>query len=188
MRFFITFLFAVFAFSFLSFPLVYAEEVLSDAPSTVVDEQEKILTLDEAKAMLDALPTAKDAIGGSLKESEQPPYYDIHGRQLAYREHAKVFRASLEERRKRYESPRLDILERARTTVRKVYAAETAAYQKEVLEAEDESVSEEGSEQTSESEDVDDGVLTRKPVSSVDGTNKKVITSGDAPDFDPSQL
>ncbi len=84
------------------------------------------------KQKIDALPTAGDAVKGVVKENSNKEYYDIYGRQLAFRENAKKFRKSLEERRKAAEVPRLQAIKRYRNVAEEVYSEETAIYQEEI--------------------------------------------------------
>ncbi|MGH1404639.1 MAG: hypothetical protein ACRBDL_10390 [Alphaproteobacteria bacterium] len=191
-------------------------------------EKEKPLTLEEAQDLINSLPTAKDAIGGTVKiESSWQKYYDFYGRQIAYRERVKELRASLEARRVSFEEPRTPVIERYRETLEKVYAAETAAYQEDVSQSgkpvtkkrkkrksknnyptkEDvrkakEAKKDKNSTSAPEVEDErmaavdsdvrdDDVGLKEQDVPAQEGdedVKKKVVTSEDAPEFDPSNL
>lgn len=205
MKFFtrVAFLFLAFALFPLSYS--YAEDGSDDAEAS----SEKVLTLDETRELIDGLPTASDAVSGVVS-TEGKEYYDIYGRQIAFRKSAQELRSSLDERRENFETPRVNAIEGYRGTVKKVYVAETAAYQDavtngsddvaEVIEA-DESESDDASdeaEQPEEMADADDAQdevvpgLTEKSIpsdSDEEGApKKKVVMPDDAPEFDPANL
>ncbi|MGH1374823.1 MAG: hypothetical protein ACRBCK_00625 [Alphaproteobacteria bacterium] len=180
-------------------PVYAVDEVSDDA------EAEEILTLDEAKNLIMSQPTAAHAVSGvaSIKPAVEP--YDLYIRRLAYREHAKDLRATLDQRRVNYDVPRTALLNNFRDTQEKVFKAEIAAYQEEISgnadEDSDTMLEEDTSSTSSDDENmadektasVDDGKgLTEKPIPAEpgmeDGPKKKVVTTEDAPDFDPSNL
>ncbi len=196
----------VLCFGFTLIPFVYAQD--AGAPDNAVKEnvlsddgdgEEKILTIEEAKSLIDSLPTAKDAIKGTVKQDVSRDYYDIYGRQLAYRENVREFRTSLEERRKAFEAPRIEVIENHRSVVDKVYAAEMKAYNeaennsKEGVKGDEKSgnVDAEENKTAKAAAGIDIGLSEREIPSKGDSVNaprKKVITSSNAPDFDPSNL
>ncbi len=168
-------------------------------------EVEDVLTLDEAQDLIRNLPTASDAVSGVVSTDVDQQYYDLHARQLQYRENVKELRASLDERRENFVKPQVEALEQYRDVVDKVYAAETQAYQDELaLQGEQKDEDLEGmAENENDDEPVDvvpdmdvdseeDTGLTEQEIPQQDGEDssikKKVVTSDDAPDFDPSGL
>ena len=106
--------FGIFLFVFSAFPVSQA----------VAEKEEPVemLSLDEAKALLDSFPTAKDAVSGTVPTEVPQEYYDMYIRQLKYREHVKDLRASLDERRESFANPRTETIERFREVIAKVYA------------------------------------------------------------------
>ncbi len=173
--------------------------------------EEAVLSADEAKELVMSAPEAADATKGLVPDSKlNKKYYDIRARQLAYREHVKAYRASLEKRRESYAQPQFNAAENYRETIAKVYAAEGAAaeevragekeesaeapkkdYSKEAPAIKDSEVASADDVTGSES-DADVG-LTEKPIpadpeAEEGAPKKKVVTSDDAPDFDPSDL
>lgn len=175
-------------------------------------KEEKVLSSDEAKALVMSTPEADDAVKGKVPDTKLKRYYDVRARQLAYREGVKEYRSSLEARRKSYAAPQIDAAENYRETIAKVYAAETKAAadaraesnekekdaakedmsskKDEPVVEDDQVASVDDASETSEEEGVG---LTEKPIpSDVDAEEgapkKKVVTSDDAPDFDPSDL
>lgn len=189
-------------------PVYAADEIAEDAK----EEEEKVMTLEESRDFVMSGSTAKDAVGGPVSTTPAADHYDLYARQLAYREHAKDMRASLDQRRENYEKPRIDLIENYRDAQEKVFAAETAAYQEQV-DKENAADKEDGdtiadedmpkvmdtsdtdnkdmSEEKTASADGDKG-LTEKPIPAEPGEEggpkKKVVTTEDAPDFDPSNL
>jgi len=155
----------------------------------------KTMSPEQAKALVFSKSTAKDAVSGTVSEDSGMKYYDIRARQMAYRENAKDLRASLEARRVNFEAPRLQTIEDFRETQPKVYEAESAAYQKSLKDGPKKKTMMKNVKTPSEKADVpkkdgvsDGGVKERDVPSSDEGVKKKVITSDDAPDFDPSNL
>ena len=201
----VAFLFVVFA----AFPLSYSyAEDVSD------DKKDEVLTLEEAGELIEALPTASDAVTGVVS-TDVSGFYDIYGRQVAFRESAKALRASLDERRENFESPRVKSIEGYRGTVKKVYISEAAAYQSGLDNGSDEKMSmhsdendnvaisddegkpemePESDDEVAASDGQDDDVpgLVEKPIPSDDmsegAPKKKVVMPEDAPDFDPANL
>ncbi len=188
-------------------PVYAADEMAEDAA-----EEEKVMSLEESREFVMSGATAKDAVGGTVSTTPAAEPYDIYTRQLAYREHAKDMRASLDQRRKNYEKPHIELLENYRAAQEKIFAAETAAYQEQVdkdnaADKEDgaamadedmpkvmdssDAGNKDMSEEKTASADGDKG-LTEKPIPAEpgeeDGPKKKVVTTEDAPDFDPSNL
>ncbi len=163
------------------------------------DNEVGVLTLRQAKDLIDAAPTAKDAVGGTVPGPDTK-YYDMYARQLAFRENAKQLRASLEDRREKFEEPRLTVIENHRTNVEQVYEAETAAYQKELTSEDKEEEFFDEEEQTGDEEkmaEMSDGTeempdLKEMPIPTdeegSEAVKKKVVTTEDAPEFDPSAL
>lgn len=171
------------------------------------NKEEEVLSPEEAKSLIDNLPTAKDAVTGTIPTDSSVGAYDIYGRQLSYRESAKELRNSIEIRRENFEAPRLDNIEQYRDVKEKVYAAESKAFQdklkeEEELKAKSKADSKANSEETkkddvvkvvSSSEDAaDDEHLKEQEIPPKDGEEvtkkKKVVTSPDAPDFDPKNI
>ena len=170
-------------------------------------DEDSVPTLDQAKKIINSSSAAKDAVGGTVPLNPNT-YYDIHGRQLAYRENAKALRASLEARRKDFERPRTEIVEKHRSNVEKVYAAETAAYLDEQSESDEsgsdmmdedlfdeETASMDGAVEETQTAAVDEesaGGLSEQEIPTVSGEEgpikRKVVTSDDAPNFDPANL
>lgn len=161
------------------------------------DVSDAVLSLEGAKDLIANLPTAKDAVSGPVPETPKAQMYDIYGRQLAFRENAKELRASLEARRVNFETPRVDVLERYRESQEKIYAAESKAYQDELASADvniDEDVADESEDKPEEDgpaiDAVDPEILKEQiiPTDKDDNVIKKVISPGDAPEFDPQVL
>lgn len=192
----ISVLLAVLALTFAGFS-AYAEDTKKPAAD------EEVLNLDEAKALIESSPAAKDAIKGTVPEDVSQNYYDIHARQIAYRENVKEYRASLEARRESFARPQYNALERYRETIAKVYAAEGEAAAKARADVKDVKKKKEidysKEKPAIKDEDVavadieEEGGLTEKPIPSdpeveEGAPKKKVVTSEDAPDFDPSDL
>ena len=119
MKFYTRVAFLAVAFAALPLSFSYADDANSSAEE---------LTLDEAKALINSLPTARDVVSGTVS-TEAPGFYDIYGRQISFRESAKDLRASLDERRENFSAPSMKALEGYRGTVTQVYEAETSAYQ-----------------------------------------------------------
>lgn len=184
------------------------------ADDAMMDEEEEVLSLQEAADLINSLSTAKDAIGGTVGDPYQD-YYDMHARQLSYREKTKVFRASIDVRRVEFEVPRTPLIEQYKDVQNKVFKAETAAYQEALRAHEDESMGGMGMDPEKKSKKKKEMVVVPDVVASNDGdvsdngdiilkeipvpegdddmdaeadVKKKVVTSDDAPDFDPSNL
>ncbi len=185
------------------------------ADDAMMDEEEEVLSLQEAAELVNSLGTADDAVGGTVSGSIDG-YYDLYARQLSFREKSKVFRGSIEVRRESFEyAERVPALEQYKDVQEKVFKAETAAYQEALKAAEDEEAgnmemeSEEKSKKKKEmvvvpdvvasndddTSDNGDIILKEIPVPEGDDdmdaeadVKKKVVTSDDAPDFDPSNL
>ncbi len=191
-------------------PLSY---VYADSSETTDDTP---LTLEEAQSLIDTMRGARDATSGVVKEEVPQKFYDIYGRQAQFRENAKKFRAMLEARRTSFRKPQLKALDDYRDVLEKLYAAEMADYQNKLSKSDDEdgsmeekdamhkNVSVDEIEPKMSEEDMEDmasndtdtssddgGGLKEEPIPNdveEDGTKKKVVTSEDAPDFDPSDL
>ncbi|PCJ97852.1 MAG: hypothetical protein COA45_09195 [Zetaproteobacteria bacterium] len=203
----VAFLFLAFALFPVSFS--YAEDA-TDA------EQAEVLTLEEARHLVGNLPTARDAVTGVVP-TKSKEFYDIYGRQIAFREGAKELRASLDERRENFSAPNVEALEGYRDTVKKVYTAEAVAYQaSEVEDSEDDTAAAQEDEESmmvsvdvsDDADTIEDVPVSEEEAASVDdveepglmekmlpsdsveeGTpKKKVVTSDDAPEFDPADL
>ncbi len=174
-----------------------------------MDEEEEVLTLQEAQALINSKDTAKDATGGDVGDA-YVEYYDIYSRQLSFREKSKIYRASIEARRAAFEAPRTELMNEHKEIERKVFAAETAAYQAYLQE-----MSEQGMDDMSDDErqvisikdepkdtevassgDYGAGSADEPHVKEIEvpvddadvNVRKKVVTSDDAPDFDPANL
>ncbi len=172
------------------------DEVASEDDVT----SDAVLSLEEAKDLIANLPTAKDAVSGSIPEIPQVEMYDIYGRQLAFRESAKELRSSLDARRENFETPRVEVLERYRESKEKIYAAESKAYQDEIAAA-DVNIDEDVADKSEDNLDVDVQVIDEVdavdtdvlkeqviPTDEDEHVVKKVISSGGAPEFDPKAL
>ncbi|GEM_PF-3663711 len=176
----------------------------SNIEKTSIDDEEETLTLEEANALIELLPTSSDAVTGTVKEEYDYEYYDIYGRTLGFRESAKKLRESLEARRESFEKPRIEIIDLYRDSKEKIDKAQTAAYneslkeeedeenltENEILIDEDEVVEENNEDAVSKESDIS---LTEKTIPSKEGDDenapkRKVVISEDAPDFDPSKL
>ncbi len=198
--------------------VAFAAFPLSSSYADDANSSSKELTLDEAKALIDSLPTARDVVSGTVPTKTQG-FYDIYGRQISFRESAKDLRASLDERRENFEEPRIKAIDGYRGTVTQVYGAETAAYQDSLGGEEDAAAvkkdaedsvtvsvevfdaAAEDADDTTASEEVassddaqeeDEPGLMEKPIPS-DGDEegmpkKKVVMPDDAPEFDPANL
>lgn len=168
------------------------------------EDDEDVMTLEEAQDYINSLPTAADATSGSVKEEASQERYDIYSRQMAYREHAKKFRAMLEARRKSFERPRTKLVERYRETLDKVYAAEAAAYEKEMQEESRADAKEDSEEHGANLVEVEEDARPGTEAEQAGGVKeqvvpeydeegkevikKRVVTPQDAPDFDPEKL
>lgn len=173
--------------------------------------EEEVLSLEEARALIMEAAEADDAVSGIVPDTKLKKYYDIRARQLAYREGVKEFRASLEARRGSFSAPEFAAIENYRDVIAKAYDAENAVaelaraeadaevdghdvpkkdYSKEKPAIMDDDIA--LADDASDTEEQDTG-LTEKPIPSdpeaeEDEPKKKVVTSDDAPDFDPSDL
>ncbi|MBI1300741.1 MAG: hypothetical protein GC137_03690 [Alphaproteobacteria bacterium] len=195
------------------------EQVVADDEQEIVEvfgqeinledeEDDRVLTMEEAQELIYQRPAANDAIKGGEVPLSELGIYNIYARQLAYRESARKFRASLEARRESFEAPRTAVVEEHREIVDKVYAAESAAFQKAQKNGSDQNeesrsaMIEENQQEakkdnlekmdmakTDISDDEYEGNLKELPIPSEDETvNRKVVTDPEAPDFDPSKL
>jgi len=175
----------------------------------VSEEEEEVLTLQEAAALINSKDTAKDATGGEVGDA-YVEYYDIYSRQLSFREKSKVYRASIENRREAFEAPRTALISGHKETERKVFAAETAAYQaflqemeeqemdnmsdddRKVISIKDEPMESEAEEVASVDTTSDEEPKVKEisiTESEADGEVKKnIYMPEDAPDFDPENL
>ncbi len=177
------------------------------------DKKDKAITLEEASELIDSLPTASDAVTGTVS-TDGSKYYDIYGRQVAFRESAKDLRESLDQRRENFENPRVEALELYRGTVGKVYASETEAYQNSLEKKSDDKMEMDSDEEenvevsavssdnkkdtapevevTNDTQEDAGPDLVEKPIPSDDTSEgapkKKVVMPEDAPDFDPADL
>lgn len=186
---------------FISVPYSFAEDAAEDTPA---------LSAQGAKDLIASMPGAKDATKGYVEEDVPQDFYDIYGRQLQYRENAKEFRSMLEGRRLSFTTPHVTARTLYRDNLAEVYKAESASYQEDIagedndgpmstqdmmgdksLDVDDTGLVDVVDDIMDESDDVDG--LKEEVVSSdddvMDGeTMKKVITSDDAPEFDPTDL
>ncbi|MFP4386005.1 MAG: hypothetical protein ACLFP8_03495 [Alphaproteobacteria bacterium] len=164
--------------------------------------------LKEARGVLNSFPSTKDAVTGTIDTTPIDDPYDIYMRQLAYREGAKKYRASLEARREKFAAPREKLINRYHRVRDGLYAAEASVYQTAVSERKAEGgkpaaaskpkAGSSSSEDAGRSQAVEDniqektGLTERKiPGGSERGeqvVQRKVITSEDAPSFDPAKL
>jgi len=140
-----------FAFLFctaLFFPSVsvLAQDAESEAPvetSDIVDAEADTLvpdtTLVETPGATAATEekqegpkgTAGDAVTGDVP-TEAEPYYDVYDRQIGYKNSAKSFRKSIEQRRLAYEKDRLNSLNSYRGGIDSIYKEESKEYQAEL--------------------------------------------------------
>ncbi len=105
-------------------------EIESPKKKTETKRDETVMTLEEVQEFIYSLPAAKDAIDIPVsEEASWQKIYDIYSRQIAYRESAKKLRASLEARQESFAEPRTKIINAYKENLKKVYAAERAAYQ-----------------------------------------------------------
>lgn len=176
----------------------------------VTEEEEEPLSLEEAAALINQRKTASDAIGGMVSGSIEG-YYDIYSRQLSFREKTKVFRGSIEVRREQFEGERLPALNTYKDIREDVYRAETAAYQDAIRAAEEEEygMMEDEEETTKKKKSMEPEMVSYDPDEPAEEegasvkeipvpqdaeaegdpeVKKKVVTSDDAPDFDPENL
>ncbi len=154
-------------------------------------------TMQEAKEALEALPGAKHAVKGKVPVGKKKTIYDIYGRQLAYREGAKEYRESLDKRRDAFAKPRTKMIEDYRKTRDIIHAAETAEYRKKLnAENEDAMVSEAPRLPTGEAYNAvveyapatEEIGLREQRIPTDVSERKKVVTAGNAPEFDPARL
>lgn len=146
-------------------------------------------TDESADDFVSALPNAGHATRSSVSTEVSQEYYDMYSRQIAYRQNAKNFREMLEERQKSFVAPQVAAVEGYRHNVEKVYSAEAAAIAG-------------GGDMTSDAatddqavvvhdEPARDGGILREidvPASVDADAGRVVVTSDDAPEFDPSRL
>lgn len=197
------------AFSFLAFT--------SASFASEDKKKEKPLSLEEVRVLIDELGTGGDATKGPVPVNSELDLYDIYARQIAYRENSKEFRASLEERRENYKKAYVQQRDDYKALMEKIYRAEIAAYQKDMNKKKKDSdemkkdapsgmkkVAEKPADKkmspkepgsVSDSEDMqgeEKADLKEQEIPSEDGeeedVKRKVVTSEDAPDFDPSDL
>lgn len=181
--------------------IIVEDENIDNKDSNNKDEEDgvsegKVLDMDKAKSLIKDLPTAPDAVTGTVPKSSVLKYYDIYGRTLAFRESAKDLRASLDKRRDIFEKPRTETIESYRNSKEKIYAAEMAAFDKgqnigiNDTKVNDTEVSGEDHVLTKDMSVNEEEVgVIEKDIPSDDKTVKKtVVTSEDAPDFDASKL
>ncbi len=171
------------------------------------DNGERALSLDEVQSLISELGTGGDATAGTVPVDVDSASYDIYARQIAYRENVKAFRQSLDERRENYQSSYIDQKTAYQSLMEKVYKAEIAAYQKslgkekpskkksigqvvaEVSDAPD--MSDAGADDADAVAENDEGLKEADipPQEGEEGkVKKKVVTSDDAPDFDPADV
>ncbi|MGH1456138.1 MAG: hypothetical protein ACRBDI_05105 [Alphaproteobacteria bacterium] len=191
--------------------------IISAGYANAADEQvsEKPVSMDEVQRLISELPTAKDATSGTVPVDVGDGIYDIYARQIAYRESVKAFRKSLDDRRENYQSSYIDKKKNYQNLIDKIYKAEIAAYKKNLGKetmAENKNIGEVVAEvadvdgevldapQVSETDNVDggesstegDGGLKEADVPPKEGeegkVKKKVVTSDDAPDFNPADV
>ncbi|PCI55592.1 MAG: hypothetical protein COB36_08205 [Alphaproteobacteria bacterium] len=190
----VAFLFVAFA----AFPLSFSYADDAEKPA-------KELTIEEIKALIASLPTAGDVVKGAVSPKAQG-FYDIYGRQVAFRESAQELRASLDVRRDNFEAPRVKAIDGYRDTVIQVYKAESATAQDDQGDEEsavkkdedDDSVTisvEDSDEKVASSDDMqeeEEPGLMEKPIPSDSDEEglpkKKVVMPDDAPEFDPANL
>ncbi len=175
--------------------------------------EEEVLSVDEAHALIKDMEGAADATDAKIPTESQVPFYDLLGRQVAYRENAKEFRGMIEERRDSFQAPQEEKLIAYRKLLDKIYAAEMADFQQNLKDQADEDTADESpvdedrmakaenkdyddiepkiADEDMSASDEHDGGLKEEPIPGnveEEGVNKKVVTSDDAPDFDPSDL
>tara|TARA_R110001592_G_scaffold29350_10_gene106669 strand:- start:50121 stop:50819 length:699 start_codon:yes stop_codon:yes gene_type:complete len=183
-----------------------------DGVISMGEADDEVLSVEDAQALIDERSTAKDALGGTVPGPSKE-YYDIYSRQLSFREKSKVYRSSIDSRRVEFEEPRTKIIHIYKDIQSKVFSAETAAYQaslsddkspedsvvvdedvvsamKETIEVPDvvdspEAMPEE--EHTLKEIDVPEHVTDEGDEQELE-VKKKVVTSDDAPAFDPENL
>ncbi len=164
------------------------EEPTDEALDSEIEEVEdnKVLSLEEAKSLIESLPTYSDAARGTVSTDISSEYYDIYGRKLAFREGIRELRASIDERRAVFEAPRAEILKSYRDVKEKLYAAEMAAYN----ENEESDVSEEVVEEESfHIDEVEQDTITEDYAHEEDvGLTEKETPFDGTPDFDHSEL
>lgn len=205
----------VFCFSIFSFVFMSLSVGQALAAGGKDEKDEKPLSMEAAERLIDELETAGDATEGLVPVETGAEFYDIYARRIAYRENAKAFRQSLEDRRYDFQSHYLDKQKHFETVLEKVYKAEIANYQKELAKKEKLSKKDIGDvvAQASSVQRDDERRTVDKPkiaeneaeVDAEDNTGlkeadipveenqkgkikKKVVTSEDAPDFDPADL
>lgn len=184
---------------------------LAEGGNSAVDEghEEKVMSLEEAKALIDSLGSGKDATKGSVRTDTEIEFYDIYSRQIAFRENTKDFRESLEQRRENYKKVYIDLREDYKKNMEAIYRAEIAAYQEEIMNKSGDVPEDDAGEEVAEFEmedsdmagdEVSDTEMEAQehgglkeeeiPVSEEEEghVKKKVVTSDDAPDFNPEDL
>ena len=162
----------------------------------------KAPTLEEARAALAMLPGARDATKGRLGGKTNQNIYDIYGRQLAYREGVKEYRKELDERREEFSKPRTKMIGEYQKTRDMIYAAETAEYQKKLNEEKSEkakvdvhklptgeALSAIQDEEVAEALGLkEQEIPSDVSESEAQKVKRKVVTTDDAPVFDPARL
>ncbi len=186
----------IFSLIFCTLPLSlsYAQENKAESA-----DEEKILSLDEARELIFQASSAEDAIAGTVATDKEFEYYDIHARKNAYRENTKEFAASIKQRQIDFDAPRVAAVQANVLRIEQISKAESTDYNK--IEEEDtqnledsEDANEDNIENKAPLEEDDNKeigkTLVEKSVPSKEGdtTNKKVIISDDSPDFDASNL
>jgi hypothetical protein len=175
------------------------------------DQAEKVLSPEEVRTLIDGFPTVDDATAGTVPVETGLGFYDIYSRQIAFRENTKAYRASLEARRENYKKIYFDKRENYKENLNKIYRAETAEALKnkdakgnspegdDIKEAKFEM--EGAASESDESKDYDSSAVNSDkngkslkeedipPKEGEEGVvKKKVVTSDDAPEFDPADL
>ncbi len=197
-----------------AFSLFLTTGYVHSAEGDNAEDTEVVLSLEEARALIEELPTYIDATSGTVPEETGLSFYDIYSRQIAFRENTKAFRASLEARRENYKKIYIDKRDAYKVALDKIYKAEIAAYQEEISSKgqNDEADGSDSPEITEEGDDILDengevepqeadveagnaqseGGLKEEEIPPKHGeeetVKKKVVTSDDAPDFNPSDL
>lgn len=154
-------------------------------------------TLEEARRALEAMPGAKEAVTGEISTKVEGEIYDFYGRQLAYREGVKKYRASLDKRRENFSAPSMQALRKYQQTRDLIFAAETADYQRRLHEQKNKQANtgvhklpagEAASAVLAEDVAEEIGLKEQEVPSDTQEVKRKVVTAGDAPEFDPARL
>lgn len=171
------------------------------ALSSYSDAQEPMGTpsIEEAREALENLPGSKDAVKGPVNKEVNVEAYDIYGRQLSYREGAKEYRKSIDKRRKNFARPREELIENYQKTRDMIYAAETVEYQESFNKQREDKVREGRARELPVDADVGEIDLQEEEAvelkeqkipgsSKMQAARRTVVTTKDAPDFDPARL